>query len=315
MGGTRQRRGLAEVEKQRLLKQPPTRGGGRFNRTGNVPSGILEGPVPEGYIRLPDGMILACYVCQPPIFMRAKKKMDEHKSKEKWRRHEKMLKSMRDCKKCFSLYSTEEELVEEHLSTTSPGCLYVQVCRYQVASKRIVHEEGFKGLYRLALSIMKDAEEKGSIASGKIPSIKQSQSLSLVQSTGRLKRDRATLSVDENGTKTLICEGARSRGLGGSLKSEDGEQSKDFPVTMNYQHPIAGKTSYHNKHECISRQIGAFAAPDRIHWAPSLPKTISGKIMRRILRKIASRQLDELGDISTLADPSVVDQLIALADS
>lgn len=62
-------------------------------------------------------------------------------------------------------------------------------------------------------------------------------------------------------------------------------------------------------------QIGAFAAPDRIHWAPSLPKTRSGKIMRRILRKIASRQLDELGDISTLADPSVVDQLIALADS
>ncbi|XP_071692659.1 acetyl-coenzyme A synthetase, chloroplastic/glyoxysomal-like [Rutidosis leptorrhynchoides] len=65
----------------------------------------------------------------------------------------------------------------------------------------------------------------------------------------------------------------------------------------------------------VRNQIGAFAAPDRIHWAPSLPKTRSGKIMRRILRKIASRQLDELGDISTLADPSVVDQLIALADS
>ena len=61
-------------------------------------------------------------------------------------------------------------------------------------------------------------------------------------------------------------------------------------------------------------QIGAFAAPDSIHWAPGLPKTRSGKIMRRILRKIASRQLDELGDTSTLADPSVVDQLIALAD-
>ncbi|KAM0006365.1 putative acetate--CoA ligase [Helianthus debilis subsp. tardiflorus] len=65
----------------------------------------------------------------------------------------------------------------------------------------------------------------------------------------------------------------------------------------------------------VRNQIGAFAAPDRIHWAPSLPKTRSGKIMRRILRKIASRQLDELGDISTLADPSVVDQLISLADS
>ncbi|KAG6476917.1 acetyl-coenzyme A synthetase, chloroplastic/glyoxysomal-like [Zingiber officinale] len=64
----------------------------------------------------------------------------------------------------------------------------------------------------------------------------------------------------------------------------------------------------------VRNQIGAFAAPDKIHWAPALPKTRSGKIMRRILRKIASRQLDELGDTSTLADPSVVDQLIALAD-
>ncbi|KAB2033343.1 hypothetical protein ES319_D04G010800v1 [Gossypium barbadense] len=65
----------------------------------------------------------------------------------------------------------------------------------------------------------------------------------------------------------------------------------------------------------VRNQIGAFAAPDKIHWAPGLPKTRSGKIMRRILRKIASIQLDELGDISTLAEPGVVDQLIALADS
>ena len=61
-------------------------------------------------------------------------------------------------------------------------------------------------------------------------------------------------------------------------------------------------------------QIGAFAAPDRIHWAPGLPKTRSGKIMRRILRKIASGQLDELGDTSTLADPNVVQQLIDLSN-
>lgn len=67
-------------------------------------------------------------------------------------------------------------------------------------------------------------------------------------------------------------------------------------------------------HACSTFQIGAFAAPDKIHWAPGLPKTRSGKIMRRILRKIASRQLDELGDTSTLADPNVVDQLIELAD-
>ncbi len=47
-----------------------------------------------------------------------------------------------------------------------------------------------------------------------------------------------------------------------------------------------------------------------IHWAPGLPKTRSGKIMRRILRKIASDDTDDLGDISTLADPAVVDQLL-----
>jgi len=64
----------------------------------------------------------------------------------------------------------------------------------------------------------------------------------------------------------------------------------------------------------VRNQIGSFATPDRIHWAPGLPKTRSGKIMRRILRKIASRQLDELGDTSTLADPGVVDQLIKLND-
>jgi len=50
--------------------------------------------------------------------------------------------------------------------------------------------------------------------------------------------------------------------------------------------------------------------PDRIQWAPGLPKTRSGKIMRRILRKIAEGDTSNLGDISTLADPSVVDDLI-----
>jgi acetyl-CoA synthetase len=62
----------------------------------------------------------------------------------------------------------------------------------------------------------------------------------------------------------------------------------------------------------VRQQIGAFAAPDVIHWAPGLPKTRSGKIMRRILRKIASGDHDELGDTSTLADPGVVDTLIEL---
>ncbi|TNF08314.1 MAG: acetate--CoA ligase [Gammaproteobacteria bacterium] len=60
---------------------------------------------------------------------------------------------------------------------------------------------------------------------------------------------------------------------------------------------------------CV-KEIGPIAKPDYIHWAPGLPKTRSGKIMRRILRKIAANELDSLGDTSTLADPSVVDDLI-----
>jgi len=60
---------------------------------------------------------------------------------------------------------------------------------------------------------------------------------------------------------------------------------------------------------CV-QEIGSIAKPDIIQWAPALPKTRSGKIMRRILRKIAENELDSLGDTSTLAEPSVVDQLI-----
>ena len=60
---------------------------------------------------------------------------------------------------------------------------------------------------------------------------------------------------------------------------------------------------------CV-QEIGSIAKPDLIQWAPGLPKTRSGKIMRRILRKVAANELDNLGDTSTLADPSVVDDLI-----
>jgi acetyl-CoA synthetase len=60
----------------------------------------------------------------------------------------------------------------------------------------------------------------------------------------------------------------------------------------------------------VRKQIGPIAAPDRIQWAPGLPKTRSGKIMRRILRKIAENDCANLGDVSTLADPGVVDGLI-----
>ena len=62
--------------------------------------------------------------------------------------------------------------------------------------------------------------------------------------------------------------------------------------------------------QLVSKEIGAIAKPDIIQWAPGLPKTRSGKIMRRILRKIAANEIDNLGDTSTLADPGVVDELI-----
>jgi acetyl-CoA synthetase len=60
----------------------------------------------------------------------------------------------------------------------------------------------------------------------------------------------------------------------------------------------------------VRKEIGPLATPDKIQFAPGLPKTRSGKIMRRILRKIAEDDFGALGDTSTLADPAVVDDLI-----
>jgi acetyl-CoA synthetase len=60
----------------------------------------------------------------------------------------------------------------------------------------------------------------------------------------------------------------------------------------------------------VRKEIGPIASPDWLQWAPGLPKTRSGKIMRRILRKIAEDDFSNLGDTSTLADPSVVEDLI-----
>ena len=60
----------------------------------------------------------------------------------------------------------------------------------------------------------------------------------------------------------------------------------------------------------MRKEIGPIATPDVIQWAPGLPKTRSGKIMRRILRKIAENDFGNLGDTSTLADPAVVDDLV-----
>jgi acetyl-CoA synthetase len=66
----------------------------------------------------------------------------------------------------------------------------------------------------------------------------------------------------------------------------------------------------HELNQEVRKDIGALAAPERIQFAPSLPKTRSGKIMRRILRKIAEGETSGFGDTSTLADPSVVDSLV-----
>ena len=63
--------------------------------------------------------------------------------------------------------------------------------------------------------------------------------------------------------------------------------------------------------EFVAKELGRFAKPDYIQYAPGLPKTRSGKIMRRILRKIAENDLDTLGDTSTLAEPAVVDHLVS----
>ena len=60
----------------------------------------------------------------------------------------------------------------------------------------------------------------------------------------------------------------------------------------------------------VRKEIGPIARPDVIQWTPNLPKTRSGKIMRRILRKVAANETENLGDTSTLADPSVVQDLV-----
>jgi acetyl-CoA synthetase len=80
---------------------------------------------------------------------------------------------------------------------------------------------------------------------------------------------------------------------------------------VTLMHDVEGNEALRKELENVVRQeIGAIAKPDIIQWAPGLPKTRSGKIMRRILRKIAENDLENLGDTTTLADPAVVDDLI-----
>ena len=97
-------------------------------------------------------------------------------------------------------------------------------------------------------------------------------------------------------------------------------------AVVGYPHPVKGQGIYcyvtlmadetpsdelkKTLSDWVRQEIGPIAKPDVIQWAPGLPKTRSGKIMRRILRKIASGDMDQIGDTSTLADPSVVDSLV-----
>ena len=97
-------------------------------------------------------------------------------------------------------------------------------------------------------------------------------------------------------------------------------------AVVGYPHEIKGQGIYcyvtlnagvegtdEKKKEMVAQvrtEIGPVATPDLIQWAPGLPKTRSGKIMRRILRKIAENEYSNLGDISTLAEPAVVNDLI-----
>ena len=95
---------------------------------------------------------------------------------------------------------------------------------------------------------------------------------------------------------------------------------------VGFEHPIKGQGIYayvtlmigeeenegliKELRNFVAKEISPIAKPDLIQWAPGLPKTRSGKIMRRILRKVAGGEFHNLGDTSTLADPAVVDNLI-----
>jgi len=80
---------------------------------------------------------------------------------------------------------------------------------------------------------------------------------------------------------------------------------------VTLKHDISpSETLRHALVQFVRHEIGPIASPDVIQWAPGLPKTRSGKIMRRILRKIAANEVDGLGDVSTLADPAVVEELV-----
>ena len=103
-------------------------------------------------------------------------------------------------------------------------------------------------------------------------------------------------------------ESRRSRGRRLSARHQG-------PGHLRLRHAEGGRASRamncaRNWSAWVRKEIGPIATPDYLQWAPGLPKTRSGKIMRRILRKIAENQPDQLGDVSTLADPAVVQSLV-----
>ena len=93
-----------------------------------------------------------------------------------------------------------------------------------------------------------------------------------------------------------------NRGIGKFISLSLAEEGSSVAVHYNQDKEGA---------ESVVKEIGPHAKPDNIQFAPALPKTRSGKIMRRILRKIAEGDHDDMGDISTLADPTVVANLIS----
>ncbi|GLC60387.1 hypothetical protein PLESTB_001606800 [Pleodorina starrii] len=116
-----------------------------------------------------------------------------------------------------------------------------------------------------------------------------------------------TAEVESALTEHADCAEAAVIGVDHALK---GQAIYAFVTLRGMEHQTDAMRKILNDH--VRKVIGPFAVPDTIHWAPALPKTRSGKIMRRVLRKIASGQEKELGDVSTLAEPGVVEMLIKL---
>ena len=119
------------------------------------------------------------------------------------------------------------------------------------------------------------------------------------------------ISIEKSVSGWLICVFLEKKAcLDGFPHEIKGEGIYAYVTLMKAaQSPATASALIRELEELVRAQIGPIAKPDKIQWAPGLPKTRSGKIMRRILRKIASKDFDNLGDTSTLADPSVVADL------